>query len=100
MKLASRKELPRQFTPSEARSLLRNRTERACQDVVHDVLLPVAHKILRSRSARAQDKVLRIELPSIDVRIPRIPRHDRRHPIAQMRRNHLRNDERFLPAKL
>src|SRR6266545_4014091 len=48
----------------------------------------------------ARDKVGWIELPAIYIGIPRIPRHDRRHAIAQMRRDHFGNDERFLPAQL
>src|ERR1051325_4992760 len=47
-----------------------------------------------------RNESLRIELPAIDVRIPRVPRHDRRHPLPQIRRNHLRDDERFLPPQL
>src|SRR5436309_11918085 len=39
---------------------------------------------------------LRSEFPPIDIRIPRIPWHDRLHALAQIRRNRLGNDERFL----
>src|SRR2546423_1771600 len=65
-------------------------------------LLAVGPEILRSaRTATlAQDEFARIELPSIDVRVPRIPRHDGGHPLAQIRRDDLGDDERFLPPEL
>src|SRR3954465_13372442 len=44
-------------------------------------------------------ELLRFELPLVDVRIPRIPRHDCGHPVAQRWRNHFRNDEGFLAAE-
>src|SRR6476619_4634071 len=45
-------------------------------------------------------ELLRIELPFVDIGIPRIQRHDRGHAPAQIRRNDLRNNERFLTTKL
>src|SRR5437762_7336307 len=48
----------------------------------------------------AQDEVGRLELPLVDVRIPRVPRHDRRHPLPQIRWDHLGDDERLLPPQL
>src|SRR5437868_5081094 len=45
-------------------------------------------------------ELLRLELPPIDVGIPRVPRRDRRHPLTQLGRDHLGDDERLLPAQL
>src|ERR1051325_6526144 len=47
-----------------------------------------------------RNELLRIELPPVNVRIPRVPRHDRAHALAQLRRNDLGDDERFLPPQL
>ena len=46
-----------------------------------------------------RNEILRVELPAIDVRIPRVPRNDRRHPFPQHRRNDLGHDERLLPPQ-
>src|SRR5205823_3088969 len=50
--------------------------------------------------ARRRNEFLRIKLPAIDIRIPRIPRLNPGHAIAKIRRNHFRNDERLLPPQL
>src|SRR2546430_8912282 len=50
--------------------------------------------------ARRRNEFLLIKLPAIDVRIPRIPRLNGGHAIAKIRRNHFRNDERFLAPQL
>src|SRR5439155_4786411 len=47
-----------------------------------------------------RNELLRIELPPVDIRIPRVPRHDRVHPLAQLRRDDLGHDERLLPPQL
>src|SRR5438067_2138810 len=48
----------------------------------------------------SRNELLRIELPPIHVRIPRVPRHDRVHALAQLRRDDLGDDERFLTPQL
>src|SRR5437762_12449573 len=55
---------------------------------------------LRRSLAFARDKLSRIELPPVDVRIPRVPRHDAGHPLAQLGRDDFRDDERLLPPQL
>src|SRR5207237_7846897 len=50
--------------------------------------------------ASRRKKLLGREFPTVDIRIPRIPRHDRRHAIAQIRRDRFRHDERFLSPQL
>src|SRR5450755_4184913 len=55
---------------------------------------------LARRKILLSDEFARIELPAIDVGIPRVPRDDRGHAIAQLRRNDFRDDERFLAPEL
>src|SRR5437763_12633842 len=47
-----------------------------------------------------RNEFLRVELPSIDVGVPRVPRGDRCHTFAQLRRDDLGDDERLLAAQL
>src|SRR5581483_4506035 len=55
---------------------------------------------LSMKLASRRKEFLRIELPPVDIGVPRVPRRNGLHPRAQIRRNHLRDDERFLAAQL
>src|SRR5258708_7191667 len=47
----------------------------------------------------SRKELLRIELPLVDVWIPRVPWHDRGHPFPQPFRNDFGDNKRFLPPQ-
>src|ERR1700680_4216720 len=53
-----------------------------------------------TKLASRRNELLRLELPAVDIRIPRVPRNDRRHALPKIRWNGFRHDERLLPAHL